>query len=269
MTAASSARSRIALEEGNANLAVSDARHALRLWQEIGAPFESAEARMLLALAYLAEGNADSGALELQAAATAFERLGAVPDARRAYEQLESLGVRPSIVDATQGSQTKTFMFTDIVSSTGLVEAIGDDAWAELARWHDQTLRRLFVEHAGEEIDHAGDGFFVAFADAGAAVECAVAVQRVLFEHRRAHGFAPQVRIGLHIADAARHGVGYRGKGVHQTARIAALAEGGEILASGETLAGTTLRFPASAPRSVELKGVSEPVELITINWQT
>jgi class 3 adenylate cyclase len=267
--AACSARSRIALEEGNAHPAVRDIRHALRLWQEIGAPFEAAQARMLLALAYLAEGNTDSGALELQAAANAFEKLGAVPDARRAYEQLESLGVRPSTIDAVEGSQTRTFMFTDIVRSTSLVEAIGDDAWAELARWHDQTLRLLFVEHGGEEIDHAGDGFFVAFADPSAAVDCAVAVQRTLFQHRRAHGFAPQVRIGLHIADAARHGAGYRGKGVHEAARIAALAEGGEILASAKTLAGTTLRFSASTPRSVELKGVSEPVELIAINWQT
>jgi class 3 adenylate cyclase len=266
---ACSARSRIALGEGNARPAVRDIRRALHLWQEIGAPFEAAQARMLLALAYLLEGNADSGALELQAAATAFERLGAVPDARRAHEQLESLGLRSSTLDAAERSEARTFMFTDIVRSTSLVEAIGDDAWAELARWHDQTLRPLFVEHGGEEIDHAGDGFFVAFADPSAAIECAVAVQRTLFEHRRAHGFAPQVRVGLHLADATRYGAGYRGKGVHEAARIAALAEGGEILASAKTLAGTTLRFPASAPRSVELKGVSERVELIAITWHT
>lgn len=267
-SAACSARSMIALAEGNAHAAVRDARQALRLWQEVGAPFEAAHARMLLASGYLAEGNADSAVLELQAAASAFDRLGAIPDARGAREQLVSLGATPrTIVDHAGGSQTRTFMFTDIVRSTSLVDAIGDDAWADVVHWHDQTLRSLFVEHGGEEIDHAGDGFFVAFADPVAAIECAVAVQRTLSEHRRAHGFAPQVRVGLHSADAARRGVGYRGKGVHEAARISALAEGGEILASATTLVGTTLRFPASVPRTVELKGFSQPVELVSIDW--
>jgi class 3 adenylate cyclase len=262
-----SARSAVALAEGNAHAAVADARRALRLWQGIGAPFEAAQARMLLASGHL-EGNVDRAVLELQAAASAFDRLGAVRDARRAREQLESLGATPP-VDAAQGSQTRTFMFTDIVRSTSLVEAIGDHAWGDVIRWHDQTLRSLFAAHRGEEIDHAGDGFFVAFPDSASAVECAVAVQRTLSEHRRSHGFAPEIRIGLHVADAARRGATYRGKGVHEAARISALAEGGEILASAKTLAGRTFRFPASAARPVELAGISGPVEIVSIDWRS
>ena len=127
-------------------------------------------------------------------------------------------------------------MFTDIVKSTNLVEAIGDEAWGDLLQWHDQTLRSLFANHGGAEIDHAGDGFFVAFEQPASAIECAVAIQRTLADHRRAHGFSPQVRIGLHTAKATRRGINYRGKGVHEAARIAALAEAGEILASQETL---------------------------------
>ncbi|MGI8607122.1 MAG: adenylate/guanylate cyclase domain-containing protein, partial [Gaiellaceae bacterium] len=232
------------------------------------APFEAAKARMLLASGHLAQGNPENAALELQAAASAFERLGAVPDSRRAREQLESLGMTPAAVDDAEDSQTRTFVFTDIVRSTSLVEAIGDHAWADVIRWHDQTLRSAFAAHRGEEVDHAGDGFFVAFTDSAAAVECAVAVQRTLSEHRRSHGFAPEVRIGLHLTDAARRGAGYRGKGVHEAARISALAEGGEILASAKTLAGKALRFPTSAARSVELTGISEPVELVSIDWR-
>jgi class 3 adenylate cyclase len=262
-----SARSAVALAEGNAHAAVADALRALRLWQGIGAPFEAAQARMLLASGHL-EGNVDRAVLELQAAASAFDRLGAVRDARRAREQLDSLGVTPP-VDAAQGRQTRTFMFTDIVRSTSLVEAIGDHAWGDVIRWHDQTLRSLFAAHGGEEIDHAGDGFFVAFPDSATAVECAVAVQRTLSEHRRSHGFAPEIRIGLHVADTARRGATYRGKGVHEAARISALAEGGEILASAKTLAGRTLRFPASAARSVELAGISGPIEIVSIDWRS
>jgi class 3 adenylate cyclase len=60
-----------------------------------------------------------------------------------------------------------TFLFTDIVGSTALLEAIGNEAWQDLIRWHDRTLRALFAEHGGEEVDHTGDGFFVAFPDPG------------------------------------------------------------------------------------------------------
>jgi len=265
--AAYSAWSRIALEEANPQLASRNARQALRLWQEVGAPFELAQTRMLLASAYLAEGDEDGAILELQAAASSFERLGAVPDMRRARTQLESLGAA-DVAGLPPARYARTFMFTDIVRSTELIEAIGDDAWSDLLAWHDNTLRSLFATHGGEEIHHAGDGFFVAFDGSPTAVDCAVAVQRTLHDHRRAHGFAPTVRIGVHAAGATRDSSGYQGKGVHAAARIAAQAKGGEIIASATTLAGTTLRFPASPPLAVKLRSIPEPIELVVIDWR-
>ncbi len=160
----------------------------------------------------------------------------------------------------------KTFMFTDIVKSTSLVEALGDEAWEMLLRWHNETLRSLFATHHGEEVDAAGDGFFVSFESPEAALGCAVAIQRKLAEHRRAHGFAPQVRIGIHASDATQMGVKFSGKGVHEAARIAAQAEGGQILASSRTTAGT--RVSLSEPRMVTLRGISEPLEVVSVNWR-
>jgi class 3 adenylate cyclase len=159
----------------------------------------------------------------------------------------------------------KTFMFTDIVKSTNLVEAIGDEAWETLLHWHDETLRALFLAHQGEVVADTGDGFFVGFETPDTAIECAVAIQRTLAEHRRAHGFAPQVRIGVHASPATQVEGNFRGKGVHEAARIAALAEGGEVLSSKDT-AGT--RFTTSEPRTVTLKGILEPVEIVTIEWR-
>ena len=95
-------------------------------------------------------------------------------------------------------------MFTDIVGSTALVEAIGDEAWHDLLRWHDEALRRCFATSDGEEVHRTGDGFFVAFSDAHSALGCAVAIQRTLADHRRDHGFAPGVRVGIHSAEATR-----------------------------------------------------------------
>jgi class 3 adenylate cyclase len=161
----------------------------------------------------------------------------------------------------------KTFMFTDIVKSTNLAEAMGDDAWSALLRWHDETLRAFFAAHGGQEVSSTGDGFFVGFDSPDAAVACAVAIQRRLADHRKQHGFAPQVRIGLHASGASQVGTSFRGKGVHEAARIAALGEGGEIVASSATV-GSDSPYRASEPRNVELKGISEPIDVVSIDWQ-
>ena len=87
-----------------------------------------------------------------------------------------------------------------------LVEALGDEAWQGILRWHDETLRALFVEHAGEEVVATGDGFFVGFDSPDQALACAVAIQRRLAEHRRRNGFAPKVRIGVHASGATQVG---------------------------------------------------------------
>jgi class 3 adenylate cyclase len=162
--------------------------------------------------------------------------------------------------------ETKTFMFTDIVSSTNLVEAMGDEAWERLLDWHNETLRLLFMAHCGAEIQQTGDGFFVAFETPHDAVECAVDIQQRLAEHRKAHGFAPQVRIGLHSVEATRKGQDYQGRGVHEAARIGALAGPGEVLATSDVIAAAKARFPVSESRTVELKGVSEPMTVASID---
>ena len=101
------------------------------------------------------------------------------------------------------------------------------------------------------------------------AIRCAVAIQSKLAEHRRMHGFAPQVRVGVHATSATKAGGAYRGKGVHEAARIGSAAEAGEILASRSTLEAIAGRFAASPPRTVQLKGISQPVEVVAIDWRS
>src|SRR4029077_11257636 len=120
--------------------------------------------------------------------------------------------------------------------------------------------------HHGHEVTSTGDGFFVGFESQEDAVACAVAIQQRLDAHRRENGFAPKVRIGVHLAEAQQVGDNFLGKGVHEAARIAALASGGEILVSKETGCGTSFR--SSDPRSVELKGLSKPMDVVSITWQ-
>lgn len=157
-------------------------------------------------------------------------------------------------------------MFTDIVGSTQLLHAIGDEEWENLRTWHHRTLRELFVEHGGREVDHAGDGFFVAFADAAAAIRCAIEIQRRLADQRRTHGFAPQVRIGLHTGAATATDETYSGRAVHEAARIGALAQGGEILASSSTF--REAGVDVSDVRDVALRGIAEPMTVGLVAWR-
>lgn len=232
-------------------------------WHEVAAPYEAARATVALAEAYLADGDDEAGVFELEGAVGAFERLGAWMEARRATELRVQAGRGGGTARAV-----RTFMFTDIVGSTSLIEVIGDEAWNDLRRWHDQALRSSFDEYGGEEIDHAGDGFFVAFPDPASAVACAVEIQRRLAEHRRTQGFAPQVRMGLHATSATRDETGYVGLGVHAASRIASLAGAGEILASVETLEDVPVAR-ASDLRSVALKGIVDPVDVVSIDWRS
>ena len=159
----------------------------------------------------------------------------------------------------------KTFMFTDIVGSTLMVEALGDEMWDGVLHWHNTALREVLAAHSGEEISTTGDGFFVSFDSPDLAVAAAIAIQRRLAEHRSTQGFAPQLRIGLHASDATMVGGDFTGKGVHEAARIAALGGAGDIVASATTV-GEAHR--TSGRRTETLKGISTPIEVVNVDWR-
>ena len=223
------ASGRVALLESRTDEAVRDLRRGIRMWSEIDVPYEAAQAREVLAGAYGALDDHDAGDLELTAARASFERIGAERAAQRVARLLS--GNRPHHLPM----------------------------WESLLSWHDRTLRQCFEVRAGEEVKHEGDGFFVAFAEPDNALECACAIQRSLRDHRRDHGFAPRVRIGIHATEATDRGGDYGGHGVHATARIAAAAGAGEIIASRNTLEAASGGFRAIDERPLKLKGVAEP----------
>jgi class 3 adenylate cyclase len=258
-----SARGMVELKEGDARSSIKSLREALKMWKKAELPYEAARARVALASALDMDGDNDGAIFELRAARSSFEELGAALDLKNVSAMLEDETLAPARVKSAR--TTKTFMFTDIVGSTNLAEALGDDAWGDVLAWHDNALRSLFERHGGEEIKQTGDGFFVAFDTPNDAVECAVGIQRELAEHRRKTGFAPRVRIGLHSAEATRKGRDYEGREIHAAARIGAQAEGGEILASTTVVDAARIRFPVSDPRTVSLKGLSSPIAVASI----
>jgi class 3 adenylate cyclase len=245
----------IKLAEKDWDGAAGDLGRARDGWQQIGAPYETAHARLLLGIAFRHQGDEHAATLEVQAARTTFERLGAKLDEERAKELLGRVDGR------------RTFLFTDIVDSTRLLETLGDERWQKLLAQHDKLVRARIVESGGKVIKQTGDGFFASFDEPQAAVDAAVAIQRTL----RSEVYAPDVRIGAHAGSAFKTGASftdYGGQSVHVAARIGAAAAAGEVLVSRETLDGVEMAFRLSEPRVTSLKGFEEPMEVVSVDWR-
>jgi class 3 adenylate cyclase len=245
----------IDLAEGDADAAVRDLRKARGEWERVGAPYEIAQTRMLLGVAYRRTGDEHAATSEIEPALATFERLGAKLDEERAKELLGRLETR------------RTFLFTDIVDSSKLLDTFGDEKWRKLLSRHNELVRDRIAEHGGDVIKHTGDGFFASFESPRAAIEAGIAIQRAL----DAEVFAPDVRIGAHTGGAFHTDASftdYSGQGVHTAARIGAAAGPSEILVSKETLDGIGTGFRLSAPRAEELKGFERPVEVVSIDWR-
>jgi class 3 adenylate cyclase len=254
------AAGRLDLASGEAAAAMSRFREARRLWGETGAPYEGAVARTELARARLELGQREAAENDAEAALAVFERIGARFEAARAQR----------LLDAFRGGSTRTrvtMLFTDIVGSTKLVEALGDGPWEALLAWHDRALRGCIAESSGTEIKHEGDGLFAAFDEPDAALGCACEIQRRLHRHQAEQGYAPSVRIGVHADEVNDRGDDLTGRGVHIAARVMDAAGGGEVLATATTLRAASREYTAGDERPLEAKGVAEPLAVVSVDW--
>ena len=154
---------------------------------------------------------------------------------------------------------TLTLLFTDVEESTALGARLGDVAYHELLSRHYADLRAAVAAHNGTEVKERGDGLMVVFSSARAAIDCAKVMQTAA-----AKGLLP-LKIGINsgeVVDGDDHE--YFGHAANVAARLADSASGGEILVSsltwGLTRAAGDLRF--SAPRTLSLKGITEPEEV-------
>ncbi|MFW5472104.1 ATP-binding protein [Knoellia sp. CPCC 206450] len=159
---------------------------------------------------------------------------------------------------------TLTLLFSDIEGSTSMLQRLGA-RWGEALTAHREILRATFAEHDGREMGTEGDSFFVVFTSAQHAVLAAVEGQRRLLEHDWPDDSRLRVRMGLHTGEPERHGEGYIGLDVHQAARIAATAHGGQVVLSAATQALAASVGDDIGARDLglhRLKDLPEPVHL-------
>ena len=139
---------------------------------------------------------------------------------------------QPDLRRASAPDGTVTLLFSDIEGSSRLTERLGDDRWMELLAIHNTIVRAQLDEHGGYEVKSQGDGFMVAFPTARQAVMCAIDIQRALLRRSARSDFPIRVRIGVHTGEAIHRQGDFFGRSVVLAARIAAHAQGGDILIS-------------------------------------
>jgi pimeloyl-ACP methyl ester carboxylesterase len=204
---------------------------------------------------YLAERIPGAKLVEL----TGPDHVPWLSDAERVADEVEEFltGVRrrqePDRVLAT-------VLFTDIAGATEKASGLGDRKWHDLLDAHHALVRRELAAFRGREIDTAGDGFLAAFDGPARAVRCACAIS----DNVRSLGI--EVRAGLHTGECEIMGDKLGGIAVHIGARVAALANAGEVFVSStvkDLVAGSGLSF---VDRGVKpLKGVPDKWHLFAV----
>jgi class 3 adenylate cyclase len=103
--------------------------------------------------------------------------------------------------DSELPTGTVTFVFTDIESSTRLLQRLGD-AYRDLLATHDRILRDAIAAGGGVVVQTDGDSFFAAFPRAAGAVRATIEAQRVLSSLPWPDGNVVRVRMGIHTGTA-------------------------------------------------------------------
>ena len=140
-----------------------------------------------------------------------------------------------SVAAVSQPSGTVTLVFTDIEGSTRLLEQLGTDGYRAALAEHRRIVRQACALHDGYEVGTEGDSFFLAFANADAAVAAIGEAMQGL------DGGPIRIRVGVHTGEPSLDPPNYIGLDVHRAARIMSAAHGGQAVLSRATVGCSTL----------------------------
>lgn len=162
-------------------------------------------------------------------------------------------------------------MLTDLVNSTVYYDRLGDIAAKTVIFTHNQLLFPLIENNRGVIVKTTGDGVLATFDNPDEGIKAAMEIQQILKTYNQ--GRDPEsvisVRIGLHYGKTLVFENDVFGDSINTTARIEALAEGGQICVSQAVVnaskLGGELFFPLG---HIHLKGKLEPVSISGLVWE-
>lgn len=170
----------------------------------------------------------------------------------------------------TSFEQECTILFADIAGSTQLYERLGDQAAKRLITSLQDVIATTAEASAGRVQEVVGDEVMVRFASAGDGAACALQIQDAIATFSERNGARLAVRIGLHCGTAIVEGDRMFGDMINVAARVAAIAQGGQII----TTQAVVERLPPAMQDLARqfdvapVKGKREPLVLFDLPWQ-
>ena len=166
---------------------------------------------------------------------------------------------------------TATLLCTDIVGYSDKAERLGDEKTQQILHIHDELVGNAMTAHGGIKVKSSGQGgFMLAFSDGSDGILCAISMQRALRDLNMSEPDGElQVRIGLHSGTMTIGADGYSGRNVIVATRIAAKAQGGQILVSSllKEITKNSSGIGFGIESQIELKGIDCASRLYLVDW--
>ena len=195
------------------------------------------------------------------------ERRPDVSGPARAHSRRPAQGRSPRTMTAAR--RLAAILAADVV---GYSRLMGEDeaGTARAVREHREAARPIVADLGGRIVKTTGDGLLLEFPSVVAAVECAIAIQKLMVERNAETPEAKRIvyRIGVNLGDVLIEGDDILGDGVNIAARLEGICEPGGVLISGTAYDHVRGRIDADFVDlgEKELKNIARPVRVYAIN---
>ena len=185
----------------------------------------------------------------------------------------------PQVVDAGEDVRRRylTVFFSDIHGFTRMVDAMDENAVAQLINEYFDIMTQIALSQGGTLDKFVGDGMLVFFGDpssrgraedALACIRMAAEMQAAAKVLSRRQGLPISLRMGVHsgpcmvgsFGASARRDYTALGSVVNIASRLESRARPGQVLLSQETARLVQRRLPLKPGRALKLKGIAAPV---------
>jgi adenylate cyclase len=162
-----------------------------------------------------------------------------------------------------------TILFADLVGSTSLYRALGDEKASEVVKLGLDRSRSTIARHAGRVIKSLGDGLLCLFIDAASAASAAVDLQRETRTPVTPDGAVIRLRVGFFSGPVLEREGDVFGDAVNVAARLCSMAKPESILTTNHT---SMLLMPEQQATvrvfdQTPVKGIAESFTIVQLVW--
>ena len=165
-----------------------------------------------------------------------------------------------------------TVMFADLTGSTGVFEALGNEAATQTITALTQWIGQVCQRHGGRVVKNLGDGVLAVFPDGGRAVAAVVQLQRDHAKRKAARGPAHlmELQVGLDCGEIVEVDGDCYGDAVNVASRMADLSGGQQIWATDSVTGQLDMPPPGVRFHSlgnVAIRGKAQQRSVYRIEW--